>query len=210
MNSIQIFDISGTQIGEFKIDSKLIVEKPHVQSIFDSIIAERASKRQGTHSTLKKGEVSGGGKKPYKQKHTGRARQGSIRNPHYVGGGVAFGPKPNRNYIIKVNKKVSQLAFCSALSIQLFKNVIKGLDDNINPDKYSSKALNNLIKKINGKNIKTLIVLSKSNDVLIKSARNLVNVTLKKWNQVSVQDLLNNRSIIIQPSVLSLWAERVH
>lgn len=180
MSRIQVFDLSGSLIDEVEVSSRLIVNEPHVQAIFDSVISERASQRQGTHSTLKKGEVSGGGRKPYKQKHTGRARQGSIRNPHYVGGGVAFGPKPNRNYNLKVNKKVSQLAFCSAFSYQLFKNVVKGLADDANPTSYSTKAFNNFVKKVSGKDHKVLVVLSADNEFLTKSARNLKNVILKK------------------------------
>ncbi|WP_027124219.1 50S ribosomal protein L4 [Mycoplasmoides pirum] len=211
MSKIQIFDINGAPTSEIEINEKLIVNKEYTQAIFDSVIAERSSRRQGTHSTLQKGEVSGGGKKPYQQKHTGRARQGSIRNPHYVGGGIVFGPKPNRNYLLKVNKKVSQLAFCSALTQQLNKNLIKGLSDDVNPDSYSSKALNNLINKITGLNgSKVLVVLGNENKILSKSSSNLKNVTLKKWNQVSTEDMLNARMVIVQPSALSQWAERMN
>lgn len=210
MNKIQVFDINGSITSEIEVSEKLLISNPHKQAIFDSIISERASRRQGTHSTLKKGEVSGGGKKPYKQKHTGRARQGSIRNPHYVGGGIAFGPKPNRNYLLKVNKKVSKLAFCSALTQQLSKKVVMGLADDVKPDAYSSKALNNLVNKITGtKNNKVLIILGQENEILIKSANNLKNVTLKKWNQVSTEDMLNAKNIIVQPSALNQWMGRL-
>lgn len=209
MSKIKIFDLSGSESGEFEISEKLLIQDPHNQAIFDVVIAERASRRQGTHSTLTKGEVRGGGKKPYQQKHTGRARQGSTRNPHYVGGGVAFGPKPNRNYEIKVNKKVNKLAFRSAFSKQLFKNVISGLTDDINPDKPSTKSFKLLIEKITNGSKKVLVVLGKPNEVLQKSSKNLQNVILKKWNQVSVEDLLNAQALVIQPSAIISWAERL-
>lgn len=180
MSKIKIFDLSGSESGEFEISEKLLIQDPHNQAIFDVVIAERASRRQGTHSTLTKGEVRGGGKKPYQQKHTGRARQGSTRNPHYVGGGVAFGPKPNRNYEIKVNKKVNKLAFRSAFSKQLFKNVISGLIDDINLDKPSTKSFKLLIEKITNGSKKVLVVLGKPNEILQKSSKNLQNVILKK------------------------------
>ncbi|WP_033160175.1 50S ribosomal protein L4 [Mycoplasmoides alvi] len=211
MSKIKVFDIDGSISSEVEIDKKLLVDKIHEQAIFDSIISERASRRQGTHSTLQKGEVSGGGKKPYKQKHTGRARQGSIRNPHYVGGGIAFGPKPNRNYALKVNKKISQLAFCSAFTHQVNKMVVMGLNDDIKPDSYSSKALNKLVEKIIGnKKSKVLIVIGKDNEILSRSANNLKNITLKKWNQVSTEDMLNAKNVIVQPSALNQWMERMN
>ncbi len=210
MNKVPVFDLAGNKTDEFSVSQKLIAAKQCDQAIFDSVIAERASRRQGTHSTLKKGEVSGGGKKPYQQKHTGRARQGSIRNPHYVGGGVAFGPKPGRNYLLKVNKKVSALAFRSALTQMLNANAVKCLTDAIDVSTHSTKAFARAVDAIAGaKGAKVLVVLSKPNAVLAKSAANLRNVTLKKWDQVSVQDLLDARTLIAQPGALDSWAERM-
>ncbi len=178
MNKIQLFNLGGDVTGEVEINEKLIKAEPHQQAIFDVVLSERASRRQGTHSTLTKGEVRGGGRKPYQQKHTGRARQGSRRNPHYVGGGIVFGPKPTRNYNLKVNKKVVQLAFCSAFSHQLINKNVFGLIDDANPEKPSTKAMSLFVKKVAGTK-KALIVLGAVNDVLSLSSQNLENVTLK-------------------------------
>ena len=100
---VKLINLKGEVIKEVGFNKDLLVAKIAKQAIFDTVIAEQASKRQGTHSTLTKGEVRGGGRKPFMQKHTGNARQGSIRNPQWVGGGIVFGPKPNRNYNKKVN-----------------------------------------------------------------------------------------------------------
>ena len=99
-------------------DYLLVDIKKGQQALFDQILVENANKRQATHSTLTKAEVRGGGKKPRPQKHSGNARQGSIRNPHWVGGGVCFGPKPNKNYCLKTNVKAANLAFRLALTIK--------------------------------------------------------------------------------------------
>ena len=208
MNKIKVYDLKGNQVNEIEINKELLVDKIANQAIFDSIIAERASQRQGTHSTLTKGEVSGGGRKPYKQKHTGRARQGSIRNPHYVGGGIAFGPKPNRNYEIKVNKKVSDLAFKSALTTKVKSDLVLGLIDDANLEKPSTKAITDFLKKIACENKKVLIITTNKNENLCKSSNNIPKVTLKNWNQVSVQDLLLVDTLLIQPEVLKKWLER--
>ncbi|QMT98576.1 50S ribosomal protein L4 [Mycoplasma tullyi] len=209
MSKIKLFDLSGKVQEEIELNQKLLVSEVHKQAIFDAILAENLSQIQGTHSTLKKGEVSGGGKKPYEQKHTGRARQGSIRNPHYVGGGIAFGPKPNRNYKIKVNKKVSSLAFKSAITSKVNNNELLGLVDSIKQDKPSTKAIVKLLKELKV-NKKVLIVAFEKNENLEKSSANLPNVSYKLWNQVSVKDLIDANCVLAQKSAINNWVERLN
>ena len=119
MEKVKLLNLKGETVKQVELNENLLVDKIAKQAMFDAVIAENAGNRQGTHSTLTKGEVRGGGKKPFAQKHTGNARQGSIRNPQWVGGGVVFGPKPGRNYTKKVNAKVSKLAFKSAITIKV-------------------------------------------------------------------------------------------
>lgn len=125
------------------------IEKVNTQAIFDTIIMERTSKRQGTHSVKTRGEVSGTGKKPWRQKGTGRARAGSLRSPHFVGGGRAFGPQVEKNYNIKVNKKVRKLAFFSALTL-LAKDGNVLVNDDIKLSKPKTKDLIKQLKSIKG------------------------------------------------------------
>lgn len=208
MSKIQLFDLNGDQHGETAVAANLIEATPHGQAMFDAILAERAALRQGTHSTLTKGEVRGGGRKPYRQKHTGRARQGSRRNPHFVGGGIAFGPKPTRNYTLKVNKKVAKLAFRSALSHKLSQQAVLGLVEDAHPKRYSTKALVYFLKQLKrAKNEKTLIVLSEPNVFFSKSSENMPTVQVKTYGAVSVQDLLHATLVIVQPKALEAWAK---
>ena len=150
------------------VTDAIFVEQPNKQAIFDCILCENASLRQGTHSTLTKGEVRGGGKKPWRQKHTGRARTGSIRNPQWRGGGVVFGPKPNRNYEIKVNAKIRILAFKSALTLKLKNDNLFALDNNIKLEKPSTKLACEFIKNSKMSNKKVLVVTNNDATNIIK------------------------------------------
>ncbi len=209
MADIKIYDIEGNTKSKFKLDKELLVEIPHQQAIFDCVIAEDAGMRQGTHSTLTKGEVRGGGKKPWKQKHTGRARTGSTRNPHWTGGGVVFGPKPNRNYLKKVNSKVRKLAFKSALTLKANDNFILALENNAKLEKPSVKKIINFLEKAKiDNNKKVLFILNDNGNNNIKlSTNNLKNITTKKWDQVSVKDVLHNNFLVIQQESFNNFKE---
>lgn len=207
MDKIKLFDLDAKLIDEIQINPSLIVSQPHNQSIFDSIIAENAGERQGTHSTLTKGEVRGGGKKPYAQKHTGNARQGSIRNPHYVGGGVAFGPKPNRNYKVGVNSKNARLAFKSAFTLKANKETMFGLIDEIKMTKPSTKQIVKLLKSVNVNDKKILFITNENATDLVKSIRNIQKTIVKKWNQVSTKDLIHSNIIFIQQASMNNLAK---
>lgn len=173
--------------------------------MFDAVLLEQAALRQGTHSTKTKAEVSGTGKKPLAQKHTGNARQGSRRNPHFVGGGVAFGPKPNRNYTKAMNKKTHQLAYQNALAAVCAANRLIVLADDILVDQHpSARQVDDLLKNLQLGAKKVLLVINEANIALFLSARNLRNVIVKPAAKVSVRDLLNNHFVLAQNSGLKL------
>ncbi len=193
MAKLQIIDLTNKAVGEFEVAKNIAEAKVAKQPLFDQIIAEQAGKRQGTHSTLTKAEVRGGGRKPVPQKHTGNARQGSIRNPHYVGGGVVFGPKPTRNYRHKVNKKVSQKAFISALAVRAKDLIVL---DNAAVEKAKTKDFANLIKILKLKNTRVLFIFCEKHAKAIKFVRNMNKVEAKLANQVSAYDILKAKKVI--------------
>lgn len=199
-NSIKMFkDFEGNSTSvDLNLSKILSNKKNYTQEVFTSVVLESASKRQSNASTLTKAEVRGGGRKPYKQKHTGNARQGSIRNPHYVGGGRAFGPSNEKNYKIKQNKKAYKNAFQSIISSIINENRLYLIADNIEIKKPSTKLVLSMLKKINLNSKKTLFILFDENINFVKSSNNLKQVITKYWNQVSIRDLLNSDSIIFQ------------
>ncbi|WP_412032256.1 50S ribosomal protein L4 [Malacoplasma muris] len=208
MATVKFFsDLDGNVKNVELKNTKLIEKKVNKQAIFDSIIVENASERQGTHSTLSKGEVRGGGRKPYRQKHTGRARQGSIRNPQWVGGGVAFGVTPNKNYKIKLNSKISKLAFRSAITLKINDNELNLLVNKVELKKPSTKTISTFIKKINLVDKKVLIVLNEQHENFIKSCWNIPTINPKLWNQVSVKDIINSDIAIIQEDAFNKISE---
>lgn len=186
--------------------------KVNSQCIFDVIMAERASRRQGTHSVKTRGEVSGGGRKPFRQKGTGNARQGSIRSPQWVGGGVVWGPTTERNYTLKVNKKVRRLAFNSALTLKAQHNNVlindfklgekpntKKLLTQLADLKFKATVENHQTKKMevidwNEKKVKVLIVTT--NEVVWKSASNLPKVFATRLANLTVEAIVGADVII--------------
>ena len=178
---IKVFNNAGDEVDSYTINPALFVEKIHNHDMFLDVIAQAAGKRQGTHSTLTKGEVRGGGKKPYKQKHTGNARQGSIRNPHYVGGGVAFGPKPNQNYKIDLNRKVHRLALKSAYTKRINEDKVVAIVNDIDLKGISTRKVQEFLTKINENARNFLLVLTSENGNInfLLSAHNIHNLTTK-------------------------------
>ena len=161
--------------------------KIYEQAIFDTIMADRAAQRQGTHDVKSRAEVSGGGKKPWRQKGTGRARSGSNRSPIWVGGGRAFGPTPERNYILKVNKKVRKAAFISALT--LLSNKKSVVIDDFKMSKISTKEAFKKLTSLKIENLKHILIVT-TDEVVYKSVQNLPNVICVKPNSTSVENLL--------------------
>ncbi len=195
--NVKLINLKGEVIKEVNFNKDLLVSKVAKQAIFDTVIAENAAKRQGTHSTLTKGEVRGGGRKPFAQKHTGNARQGSIRNPQWVGGGIVFGPKPNRNYTKKVNAKVSHLAFKSVITEKVNNDNMYILED-ASMVKPNTKTVANLLKKLEVYGKKILFVIDTKSNMFIKSSRNIDKVVVKKFNQVSTIDVMNSNIVVIE------------
>ncbi len=211
MVKISLFDLFSPTVKEIEIHDHCLTKKIYQQAMFDQIIAENAGKRQGTHSTLTKSEVSGGGKKPFAQKHTGRARQGSIRNPHWVGGGVCFGPKPNRNYKLKLNAKIAKIALKSALTLKFKTKAIYALDDNfIKKDKnLHTKDFAKFLLAKNMLNKRVLFVFDFTNNLIVKKVKNIKKVVGKNWNQISTQDVLKANFIIFQNQALKKIMEKI-
>ncbi|MGY6171917.1 50S ribosomal protein L4 [Candidatus Mycoplasma pogonae] len=167
------------------------------QAIYDTILSERASKRQGTHKVKNRGEVSGTGKKPWAQKGTGKARTASLRTPVFVGGGRAFGPTTNRNYELKVNKKVRKLALCSALTELATAQEV--LVKELTLSKISTKELVATLKQDQLDQLRYVVVVSNDENVF-KSARNLKNVVVVKVASLSVEQLVRADALIISES----------
>ncbi len=208
MEKINLVDLLGN-VKKVELKNKSLVEKkPSKQAIFDSILSENAGNRQGTHSTKTKAEVRGGGKKPWRQKHTGKARQGSIRSPQWVGGGVVFGPKPNKNYTITLNKKIRKLAIRSAITFKLKDENIFLLIDDINMKKPSTKQIDKFLEKLSLKNKKILFILNEEKTETFKlSCRNIQKISSKNWNQVSTRDIVNSNITICQESAFNKLSE---
>lgn len=207
MSKLKLIDINGN-ISEvdFK-NTSLLEKKPNKQAMFDSVLAENAGDRQGTHKTKTKAEVRGGGRKPWRQKHTGRARQGSNRSPQWVGGGTVFGPTPKKNYSIKLNKKIRKLAFRSAFTIKFNEENVMLMKKDTKLDKPSTKSIVNMVKKAKLENTSILFVLNDEGDNIIKSCNNVQLFEAKKWNQLSVRDMLKYKKVIFQEDIMSKLEE---
>lgn len=194
MPKVNLFNQAGEIISEVALNDAIFGITPNQQVIYDVVNAQLAALRQGTHKVKNRSEVRGGGKKPWRQKGTGRARQGSIRAPHWVGGGVSFAPKP-RDYSYKVPKKVKRLAIKSALSSKVLNDEIIVLDE-LSLDEPKTKEMSKILSNIKaGK--KALIVMDKKDMNVIKSARNIPNVQVVFVNTLNVYDILNFDSFII-------------
>ncbi|WP_373598026.1 50S ribosomal protein L4 [Metamycoplasma equirhinis] len=163
------------------------LEKIYSQSIFDAILSERGSKRLATHKTKTRGEVSGSGKKPWDQKHTGNARAGSLRSPIFVGGGKVFGPTVERNYNLKINKKARKNALFSVLSLLAKDNAV--LVKEYNLEKISTRGLLIELSKDNIASLNNILIVS-NNETVFLSARNLPNVSVTKVTSLSIESLL--------------------
>ena len=200
MAKLKLFKQDGSQNGEIEVKDEVFAIEPNETAIFDVILMQRASWRQGTHSVKSRGEVSGGGRKPWRQKGTGRARQGSIRSPQWVGGGRAFGPTP-RSYSFKLPRKVRRLALRSALSRKVSQENLLVVDA-LSFDAPKTQAFKEVLNNLNV-NEKVLIVIDKDNTNAVLSARNLENVTVVDQENVNGYDLENNAKVIMTQSALS-------
>ena len=194
MPKVNVYNILGEQVEEIELKDDIFGVDVNEHVLYEVVKNQLANKRQGTQSAKTRAEVRGGGRKPWRQKGTGRARQGSIRAPHWVGGGVAFAPKP-RDYSYKVPKKVKRLAMKSALSSKVLNEEIIVLDE-LSLEEPKTKEMAKILANIKaGK--KALIVMDEKDMNIIKSARNIPNVQVTYVNTLNVYDILHFDSFII-------------
>lgn len=202
MPKVSVFDMTGKQLADTELSDAVFGITPNKEVMHAMVVNYLANQRQGTQSTLTRTEVSGGGKKPWRQKGTGHARQGSIRAPQWIHGGIALGPKP-RDYRYALNKKVRRLAMKSALSTKVIDNNIIVLDA-IKLEEFKTKNVVNMLKALNVEG-KALIVMPEVDSKVIKSAANIPGVKTALVNTLNVYDILNyDKFIVVQDAVAKI------
>ena len=194
MPKVNVYNIEGKVVSEVQLSDSIFGIKPNKVVMHMAVVNYLANQRQGTQSTLTRSEVRGGGRKPWRQKGTGNARQGSIRAPQWRHGGIALGPKP-RDYSYSLNKKVKRLALKSALSDKVgLENLI--VLDSLALEDYKTKRMIEILSNL-GVDKKALIVMSEPDNKIKKSAANIPGVTTTLVNTINVYDILNNEKLII-------------
>ena len=201
MSKVEMLNLNGEKVKEIKINDKVWGIEPNDAVLHNAIILAMANSRQASASTKTRDEVSGGGRKPWRQKGTGNARQGSIRAPQWRGGGVVFGPTPNRNYSKKQNKKERRLAVLSALSYKALDKELIVLE-NLNLETNKTKEMVNILTNLNIKDNKVLVVVEELTENLVLATRNLPNVKLITFNEVNAYDLVRFNNMLITEAAL--------
>ncbi|NLW40350.1 MAG: 50S ribosomal protein L4 [Tissierellia bacterium] len=194
MPKVNVYNVLGEQVGEIELSDSVFGVEVNEHALYQVVKNHLANRRQGTQSAKTRAEVRGGGRKPWRQKGTGRARHGSIRAPQWVGGGVVFAPKP-RDYSYRVPKKIRRLAMKSALSSKVLNDEIIVLEE-LNLEEPKTKEMVKILDNIKASK-KALIVMDEKNINVIKSARNIPNVETALVNTLNVYDILNYDSFII-------------
>lgn len=200
MPSLAVVNMEGKEVSKIDLADSIFGIEPNAAVMHQMVVNYLANKRQGTQSALTRAEVSGGGRKPWRQKGTGRARQGSTRSPQWTHGGIVFAPKP-RSYSFSVNKKVRRLALKSALSTKAAAQEIIILDE-IKLDSYKTKVIADMLKAIDVTK-KALIVLPEVDGKVIKSANNIPGVKTAQVNELNVYDILNADKLVIVKNAVS-------
>ncbi len=202
MAIIDVVNMSGAKVGEIDLNNDIFGIEPNTAVMHDVVVNYLANQRQGTQSALTRAEVSGGGRKPWRQKGTGHARQGSTRAPQWTHGGIVFAPKP-REYRYTLNKKVRRLAMKSAFSAKVKENEMIVLDA-LSLETYSTKTVAQMLQAL-GADKKALIVLAENDKVAIKSAANIPGVKTAQVNTLNVYDILNaDKFIVVKDAVAQL------
>ena len=194
MSSIDVLDMQGKKVSTLELNDAIFNKEVNEALIHTVIVNYLANQRQGTQSTKTRSEVSGGGRKPWRQKGTGRARHGSTRSPIWVKGGIALGPKP-RSYKYKLNKKEKQNAIKMILSAKLADNKIIVLNE-LNLTEVKTKAVVNVMRNVNAKG-RTLLLLPERNETIFKSARNIDKMHISNVDVLNAYELLNNKQIVM-------------
>ena len=196
----KVYNMAGTQVGEVELSEVVFGIEPNVSVMHDVVKNHLANCRQGTQSALTRAEVSGGGKKPWRQKGTGRARQGSTRAPQWTHGGIVFAPKP-RDYSYRLNKKTRRLALKSALSAKAQADEIVVIDE-IKMDEIKTKTFKKFLDAVNV-NRKALVVTAEADELVVKSARNIEGVQTTFANLINVYDILNANQLVLDKAALA-------
>ena len=204
MPNVKVFDMAGKEVGEITLSDVIFGAEVNGAVLHAAVRAYLMNQRQGTQSTLTRTEVSGGGKKPWRQKGTGRARQGSTRAPQWTHGGVALGPKP-RDYRLSMNKKQKRVALYSALSAKVAAGDLIVVDS-IKTEGYSTKTMAAMLNAL-GADRKALIVLPEVENTVIKSCANIPGVVTAQYNTVNVYDILNADKFIIAKDAVTKLEE---
>ena len=194
-----VFDMSGKQVGEIELSAAVFGVEPNAAVVHDVVKNHLANCRQGTQSALTRAEVSGGGRKPWRQKGTGRARQGSTRAPQWTHGGIVFAPKP-RSYAYTLNKKVNRLALKSALSAKAAENNIVVIDA-IKMDSIKTKTFANFLNAV-GAEKKPLVVTAEADQIVVKSGRNIPGCEVTFANLLNVYDIVNANKLVVDKAAL--------
>jgi large subunit ribosomal protein L4 len=200
----KVFDMAGKQVGEIELSDAIFGVEPNEAVVHDVVKNHLANCRQGTQSTLTRAEVSGGGVKPWKQKGTGRARQGSIRAPQWYHGGIVFAPKP-RDYSYTLNKKVKRIAMKSALSAKAASENVVVIDE-IKMDAIKTKTFQAFLNAV-GVSGKALVVTAKNDEIVVKSAGNIPDVVVTFANLINVYDILNAGKLVLDKAALATIEE---
>ena len=204
MAKVAVYNQDGANVKEIELNDMVFGIEPNKQAMFDMVLLQRASIRQGTHKVKNRTEVAGGGKKPWRQKGTGRARQGSTRAPQWRGGGVVFGPTP-RKYGFKLNRKVGRLALRSALSSKVVDSELMVVDT-ITMEAPKTKAMVKVLENLQAP-AKTLLVVDEIDMNVALSAKNIPGVMILEANKINVYDILNSNKMIITEAAVKAIEE---
>ena len=202
--TVKVLNMAGEEVSKLSLDASVFAIEPHKQAMFNAVQVEQANQRQATAKTKVRHEVSGGGKKPWRQKGTGRARAGSSRSPVWVGGGTVFGPVGNQNYTLSQNKKEHQLAVRSALSLKTPNDLV--VIDEIKFEEKKTKAFVKMLEAIKC-DVKTLVVVPEIDENLFASVRNVSYAKVVTTDNVSVYDLLNAEKLVMSEAAIKTVEE---
>ncbi|MGY1575874.1 50S ribosomal protein L4 [Pediococcus pentosaceus] len=200
MTNVSLFKQDGTKNGDVELNADIFGIEPNNDVVFEAVVMQRASMRQGTHAVKNRSAVRGGGRKPWRQKGTGRARQGSIRSPQWRGGGIVFGPTP-RSYAYSIPKKMRRLALKSVLSQKVLDESLVVVDE----FKFETPKTKDFAQSLGNLNVdkKALLVLEEDNESAVLAARNLSNVRIVEPEGINVLDIMNSDKLVITQKALS-------
>lgn len=200
MANVSLFKQDGTKNGDVELNADIFGIEPNNDVVFEAVVMQRASMRQGTHAVKNRSAVRGGGRKPWRQKGTGRARQGSIRSPQWRGGGIVFGPTP-RSYAYSIPKKMRRLALKSVLSQKVLDESLVVVDE----FKFGTPKTKDFAQSLGNLNVdkKALLVLEEDNESAVLAARNLSNVKIVEPEGINVLDIMNSDKLVITQKALS-------